>query len=365
MAKVHHSPAGGTTSSLEPLIERVNHFSADHYWDLGKFLVEKVIPAALKEGVFAEQILKRMADMPGFKFPYTMLKQCQRYYSYYPDVEKRPLPEVFYFELATKVEESRKRDHYEKQAIAGKWTISDLQKKIRDDELARREDEKTRYGFDLKERNIWSVDSPDPRFGKPNTKGRLPGQIVANALFYYTEPGWVVVDPMAGSGTTGDVIDSLPCFKDRTYRMYDSEPGDDRIKRANILQTGIPEQTGTVNYIFLDPPHDFYPRGTEPEFSPATAMTDTITKFKTLLRECSRVLKSGGRVSVIAEPTIGRFGIVDFPFEITRLARELGLESHSKVYLPRRSDGGRGIGTPESTRNPLSECREMITFEKP
>ena len=364
MTKAYHPPSTGNSSSLEPLIERVNQFSADNYWDLGKFLVERVIPAALKEGVFAEQILKRMAEMPGFKFPYSMLKQCQRYYAYYPDVEKRQLPEVFYFELATKVDESKKRDHYEKLAITNKWTISDLQKKIRDEMYARREDEKTRYGFDLKEKNIWSIDVPDPRFGKPNTKGRLPGQIVANALFYYTEPHWVIVDPMAGGGTTGDVIDSISYFKDRTCRMYDSEPTDSRINRANILQTGIPEQTGTVDYVFLDPPHDFYPRGTEPEFSPAAALTETMTKFKTILRESARVLKSGGRVSIIVEPTVGRFGIIDFPFEVTRLARELGLASHGKAYLPRRSDTERAFGSAETMKNPLSDCRELLTFEK-
>jgi DNA modification methylase len=364
MAKAHRSAIPSSSSSLDPLIERVSQFSADHYWDLGKFLVERVIPAALKEGVFAEQILKRMAEMPGFKFPYSMLKQCQRYYSYYPDVEKRPLPEGFYFELATKVDESKKRDHYEKMAIANKWTISDLQRKIRDDELARRADEKTRFGFDLKQKNIWSFDIPDPRFGKPNMKGRLPGQIVANALFYYTGPGWVIVDPMAGSGTTGDVIDSLPYFNDRTYRMYDIEPSDARIKRANILQTGIPEQTGSVDYVFLDPPHDFYPRGTEPEFTPGTVLSETLTKFKTILRECARILKAGGRMSVIVEPTVGPFGIIDFPFEVTRLVHDLGLASHSKAYLPRRTETGRAFVSVESMKNPLSDCRELLTFEK-
>jgi len=205
---------------------------------------------------------------------------------------------------------------------------------------------------------------PDPRFGKPNIKGRLPGQIVANALYFYTGPGWVIVDPMAGSGTTGDVIDSLPHFSDRTCRMYDSEPSDARIKRANILQTGIPEQTGTVDYVMLDPPHDFYPRGTEPEFTPGAALTETVTKFKTILRECARILKQGGRVSIIVEPTVGPFGIIDFPFEITKLARDLGLTSHSKVYLPRRADSGRTMVSLETTKNPLSDCRELLTFEK-
>lgn len=356
----------GRASSLDPLIEKLNAFSADNYWDLGKFLVEKVIPAALKEGIFGEHVLKRMADVPGFKFPYHMLKQCQMFYTYYPDLEKRALPEMFYFELATKVDESRKRDQYERLAIHGKWTISDLQKKIRDDELSRREDERTKFGFDLKERNVWTVDAPDPRFGKTGYKGRLAGQIVANALFYYTASGGVVVDPMAGSGTTGDIIESLPYFNDRRCRMYDIDPVDNRVTHANILQTGIPEQTGSVDFIFLDPPADFYPRGEDSDFSASAAKAETLMKFKTLARESARILKNHGRISVIVEATTGGFGVIDFPFEVTMLMKELGLTQIGKVYLPRRSETTKvRAHTSMDTLRPMSsDCRELLTFEK-
>lgn len=357
-------PAKG--SSLEPLIEKLNSFSADNYWDLGRFLVEKLLPAALKEGIFGDQVLKRMADVPGFKFPYHQLKQCQMFFSYYPDVEKRPLPEIFYFELATRVDESRKRDQYERAAIANKWTISDLQKRIREDELARREDERTRYGFDLKERNVWTFEAPDPRFGKSGYRGRLPGQVLANALFYYCVPGGTVIDPMAGSGTTGDVIEALPTFSDRKCRMYDLEPADSRIERANILQTGIPEQSGSADYVFLDPPADFYPRGEESDFSPAAARAETLMKFKTLARESARILKSGGRVSVIVEASIGGFGVIDFPYEVSAVMKELGLAPVGKVYLPRRSDAAkvRAITQVEGMRPMSSDCRELLTFQK-
>lgn len=353
-------------SSLDPLIEKLNSFSADNYWDLGKFLVEKVIPAALKEGIFGEQILKRMADVPGFKFPYSMLRQCQMFYTYYPDVEKRPLPEIFYFELATKVDESRKRTEYEKMAIANKWTISDLQKKIREDEAARREDEKTRFGFDLKERNIWSFDTPDPRFGKAGYKGRLPGQVVANALFYYTEPGWLVVDPMAGSGTTGDVISAVPHFSNHTCRMYDIEPSDERIQRANIIQTGIPEQSGTVRYVFLDPPSDFYPKADDPDFSVTASKAETMMKLKTIIREGVRILAPGGRLSIVVEPTVGNFGFIDFPFEVAAVMRELNMRQIGKVYLPHRASAKIRAHTSAEGPKPMAgECRELLTFEKP
>ena len=107
-------------SALDPLIEKLNSFSADNYWDLGKFLVDRVLPVALKEGIFGDHVLKRMAEIPGFKFPYHMLKQCQVFYAYYPDLTKRPLPEMFYYELATKVDDSKRRDQYERMAIHGK-----------------------------------------------------------------------------------------------------------------------------------------------------------------------------------------------------------------------------------------------------
>ncbi len=359
-------PKPAKASALDPLIEKLNSFSADNYWDLGKFLVEKVVPAALKEGMFGDHVLKRMSDAPGFKFPYHMLKQCQMFYTYYPDVEKRPLPEIFYFELATKLDESRKRDQYERMAINSKWTISDLQKKIREDELSRREDERTKFGFDLKERNIWTFDVPDPRFGRPGYKGRLAGQIVANALFYYTSPGAVVVDPMAGSGTTGDIIESLQYFGDRKCKMYDLEPANSRIERANILQTGIPEQSASVDYVFLDPPAEFYPRGDESDFSPAAAKAETLMKFKSIARESVRILKPGGRLSVIVEASIGGFGVIDFPYEVTALMKELGLAQIGKVYLPRRGDVSkvRMVTHTEGLRPMNSDCRELITFQK-
>ena len=73
---------------------------------------------------------------------------------------------------------------------------------------ARRMDERTKYGFDLRERNVWTFETPDPRFGKPNFKGRISGQIVANALYYYSKPGDYVV--CLGAGTITNWAYALP-----------------------------------------------------------------------------------------------------------------------------------------------------------
>ena len=365
VAMTFPKPKIARVSSLDPLIEKLNAFSADNYWDLGRFLVEKLVPAALKEGIFGDQILKKLSDAPGFKFPYSMLRQCHMFYTYYPDVEKKPLPEIFYFELATRVDDTKKRDQYERMAVNNKWTISDLQKRIRDDELARREDERTKYGFDLKERNVWSFETPDPRFGKAGYKGRIPGQVIANLLYYYTQPGARIVDPMAGGGTTGDVVENLSYFSDRKVKMYDLDPVDGRIERANILLTGIPEQSAGVDYVFLDPPSDFYPHGEDASFSPDIAKAETMMKLKGIIREGARILKPSGRLSAIVEASIGGFGMIDFPFEVSAVAREMGLKQIGKVYLPRRVDAARrAIVTIEGHKPMSSDCRELLTFEK-
>ena len=358
--------------SIADLVRELNSFSVDNYWDLGKFLVDKVMPVARKAGMFEDQVLKMVSSHPGIKFPFSMLKQCQQYYTYFPDVKKRPLPEVFYFDLATKVDESKKRDQYEKMAVDNHWTISDLRKKIHDDELARRIDERTKYGFDLRERNVWTFETPDPRFGKPNHKGRMPGQIIANAIYFYTKPGDCIVDPFAGTGTLGDIIDTIPYFQDRKYKMYDIEPIDNRIGRNNVLLTGIPEQSGSVDYVFLDPPAEFTQRDSTSGFDVGldAARADFALKFKGIIRECGRILRSGGRVSIAVEPAFAVGEFIDYPGEVTQLFREMGFKTVGKVYLPRRSGESMtrsvqaGVSEMRGIRILSSDCRELLTFQK-
>ena len=358
--------------SIAELVRELNSFSVDNYWDLGKFLVDKVMPVARKAGMFEDQVLKMVSSHPGIKFPFSMLKQCQQYYTYFPDVKKRPLPEVFYFDLATKVDESRKRDQYEKLAIDNHWTISDLRKKIHDDDVARRLDERTKYGFELRERNVWTFEMPDPRFGKPNHKGRLPGQIIANAIYYYTKTGDYIVDPMAGTGTLGDIMETVPYFADRKCKMYDVEPTDERIARNNVLLTGIPEQSGSVDYIFLDPPAEFTQKDSTSGFDVGleASKADFALKFKGIVRECTRIVKSGGRVSIVIEPAFAVGEFIDYPAEVANLFREMGFKTIGKVYLPRRSgesvarSAQQGISEMRGIRILSSDCRELLTFQK-
>jgi hypothetical protein len=62
--------------------------------------------------------------------------------------------------------------------------------------------------------------------------------------------------------------------------------------------------------------------------------------------------------------TSGPSVFIDSPFEVTLLARELGVVQIGKVYLPRRSDSTRQFSSTHDAKSLLSECRELLTFEK-
>lgn len=244
--------------ALQKFAERLNSLSIDSFWDVGKFVVEKILPYAKSNKLSEEELYKVLSSYPGFKFQPGLLKQCQMYFTYYPDMKKRKLPESFYFELATKVSDDERRKEYEKTALQNKWTITELRKKIREDTLTERESERTKFGFDLRGTNVWNFEAPDPRFGKPAHKGRIAGQVIANALYHYTDPGAFIVDPFAGDGTLGDVLEKISYFGDRRYKMFDVNPTDERIKQNNIFLTGIPESSNSVDYVFVNLPEEFY-----------------------------------------------------------------------------------------------------------
>ncbi len=342
---------------LQALAERLNSLSVDNFWDVGKFIVDKILPYAKSNKLSEEELYKVLTSYPGFKFQPGLLKQCQMYFTYYPDMKKRKLPESFYFELATKVGDDERRKEYEKSAILNKWTIAELRKKIREDVLTERESERTKFGFDLRATNVWSFDVPDPRFGKTGYKGRITGQTIANAIYHYTDPGAYIVDPFAGDGTLGDVVEKISYFGDRRFKMLDPMPSDGRIKQNNIFLTGIPEETNSADYVFIDLPEEFY-SGIE---DMTVALSNFKLKFKTVFRESHRILKIKGKVSVIVAPQIGETGVADYPYEVERMFADANYKIAGKVFLPERLTRRYNY----FERKPLvSEMTELLTFQK-
>jgi len=89
----------------------------------------------------------------------------------------------------------------------------------------------------------------DRPHGDNKFNGVTPAFVIWNLLQRYTKQGDLVVDPMAGSGTTIDVAKEL----NREVIGYDISP-----YRADIIQNDarhIPLENNSVDFIFIDSPY--------------------------------------------------------------------------------------------------------------
>ena len=103
-------------------------------------------------------------------------------------------------------------------------------------------------GFRPTPYDVWNF-RHDRAYGIPHP-GSIPPGIVAHALHYFTPPGGLVVDPMAGGGTTIDVCEAMG----RRCLAYDLHPVRPDIT-ANDVNDGFPLETSGCDLVFADPPY--------------------------------------------------------------------------------------------------------------
>jgi len=123
-------------------------------------------------------------------------------------------------------------------------------------------------------------------------KGRIPGQIVLQLLYFFTEPGDLVIDPMAGSGTVVDacLLMSRECLAfDNSPESYDKR-GD--IREGEALET-IQSLKRKPDLIFLDPP---YFKKLEEEYGPESISALSRDKYLDFFSELAdRSYESGAK----------------------------------------------------------------------
>jgi len=83
----------------------------------------------------------------------------------------------------------------------------------------------------IKKTSVWNFPQFDNRFGGDEKSmaypSRIPGQILMNLMHGFTEPGDLIVDPFAGSGTNYEVVtqatihEDMKAIRDRTILCYD------------------------------------------------------------------------------------------------------------------------------------------------
>lgn len=131
------------------------------------------------------------------------------------------------------------------------------------------------------------------RWGDPKFPGNCDGSLFRDLVLLYTPQS--IADPMAGSGTTQDVITDLNLERnqDITYWCGDLSGG------FNLLTMNLP---GTFDLIWVHPPQwniTRYSDGAEGDLSCMDDFGQFCTALLQCLRRCAAALNPGGHLAVL------------------------------------------------------------------
>ncbi len=130
----------------------------------------------------------------------------------------------------------------------------------------------------------------DTKKGNNKYPGVTPAFIIYNLIWRYTEPGDLVCDPMAGSGTTIDV-----CKEERRRVVaFDIVPTRNDIIQADARN--LPLKDNSIDMVFIDSPYGDNIKYNDHPLNigniPATK-EEFFDELEKVMKECLRVLKEG------------------------------------------------------------------------
>lgn len=210
--------------------------------------------------------------------------------------------------------------------------------------------------------NLWNFQNNDDRYGM-DYPGRIPGQVVENVLYYYTQPFDTVVDPFGGGGTTLDVCKVIA----RRYRVYDLHPVRDDIKQHDIT-TGFPSEAKGCNLIFLDPPYWSQKQG-EYSTDDTNLANLPLNRFYqamgAIFESAYKTLADMGYIAVIIGPTQLKGMIYDHAFELGKLL-EKRFKFVNRIIIPYTTQQAKGYHVVDAKEGHymLKLYRDLLIWQK-
>ncbi len=213
--------------------------------------------------------------------------------------------------------------------------------------------------------DVWAF-RHDRAFGIPYP-GSIPPAIVAHALHYFCPPGGLVVDPMAGGGTTLDVCQSMG----RRCLAYDLEPSRPDIHYHDI-RVGFPAEAVGCNLIFCDPPyHTMLARRYRTDSVATASWPDWVAFLHRLTRNAFATLQPGGYLALLLAPQTEKdlpagYGYLDHVFFGYTAALRAGFLPERRIscpmdagYLPQHVRQARIEG------RMLGQVRDLLVLRRP
>jgi ParB family transcriptional regulator, chromosome partitioning protein len=213
--------------------------------------------------------------------------------------------------------------------------------------------------------DVWSF-KHDRAFGIPHP-GSIPPGIVAHTLHYFTEPGALVVDPMAGGGTTLDVCESMG----RRCLAYDLHSVRPDVVVHDVNQE-FPLEANGCDLIFCDPPyHTMLARQYAGDCAADVPLTSWTAFLDALARNTFATLRPGGRIALLLANQTEKdlpagFGYLDHAFLGYQALIRAGFLPERRISCPMD-----GSYLPQDVRRArldgrmLGQVRDLIVARKP
>lgn len=182
--------------------------------------------------------------------------------------------------------------------------------------------------------DVWTFASD----GQENSSyfGRMPVGVVENLLWFYTDPGEIVIDPFAGGGTTIDVAKRMG----RRVWASDRKPSTPTLPiHEHDITMGWPDGAPKkAELIILDPPYWQQAKG---KYSDDEAdlgnmkLGDFYAAFAAVVKICKAHLADGGRIAYIISPTQLEDGsVVDHATDMLAAVVDVGLTVERRIIVP-------------------------------
>lgn len=169
--------------------------------------------------------------------------------------------------------------------------------------------------------------------GDNKFQGVTPAFIIWNMVQRYTRPGDLVVDPMAGSGTTIDVCEE----EGRKVVGYDINPQHPKVKKKDTRK--IPLKDGAVDMVFIDSPYgDNVDYSSEPgDIGKISAEDDKFyQELGKVTEEIYRILKPGKVVGWLIGDQWVKKKFTPVGFKIYEMLESKGFEPVDLICVARR-----------------------------
>ena len=169
--------------------------------------------------------------------------------------------------------------------------------------------------------SVWDIGKRDNYAGDSDFYGNAPTQIVEQSILRLTKNYDVILDPMAGSGTTIDVCKVLK----RKCIAYDLNP-----KRKDIIKNDsrkLPLKNEVVDMVFIHPPYwKMVKYSNDKNDLSKQTLDNFLESMRSILLESKRVLKKNKYITILIGDMVFKGKFIPISRIIANMAEEIGLE---------------------------------------